>query len=81
MKLEIYSTSLNFYTLIAVLVGLFLTLSSYCFVLSLLVFFFTSSKATKFRQNLKKKFEEDFKEGQDFIMLLEEKDGSVIKFV
>lgn len=31
---------------------------------SLLAFFLSSSKATKFRSNQKKKFEEDFKEGQ-----------------
>jgi uncharacterized membrane protein len=48
---------------LALLVGFFLTLSSYCFMISLLAFFLSSSKATKFRQNQKKKFEEDFKEG------------------
>lgn len=45
------------------LVGLILTLSSYCFMASLLVFFLTGSKLTKWRSGQKRKLEADFKEG------------------
>ncbi|XP_068248511.1 transmembrane protein 19 isoform X3 [Palaemon carinicauda] len=44
-------------------VGFLLTLSSYVFLVNLLVFFVSSSKATKFKSEAKKKFEENFKEG------------------
>lgn len=40
-----------------------MTLSNYCFMLSMLAFFFTSSKATKYRAAQKKKIETDFKQG------------------
>lgn len=43
--------------------GFILTISNYCFCVSLLVFFVTSSKATKFRSSRKRVLEEDFKEG------------------
>jgi uncharacterized protein (TIGR00297 family) len=49
--------------LTALLVGFFLTLGSYCFTAALLAFFLSASRATKFRGYLKKKFEEDYKEG------------------
>ncbi|XP_023321965.1 transmembrane protein 19 [Eurytemora carolleeae] len=49
--------------LLALLVGFCLTLAHYSFFFSLLAFFLTSSRATKYRQDLKKKFEDDFKEG------------------
>ncbi|XP_047511042.1 transmembrane protein 19 [Pieris napi] len=49
--------------LLALVVGFVLVLSNYCFVIILLTFFFTSSKASHFRPHLKRKFEEDFKEG------------------
>ncbi|XP_022207567.1 transmembrane protein 19 [Nilaparvata lugens] len=45
------------------LVGFILTLSSYLFFACLLTFFITSSRATKFRSEKKRKFEKDFKEG------------------
>ncbi|KAG7294824.1 hypothetical protein JYU34_006022 [Plutella xylostella] len=45
------------------IVGFVLTLSNYCFMVALLTMFLSSSKATKFRSHLKRKFEEDFKEG------------------
>lgn len=44
-------------------VGFLLTLGSYVFFVNLLVFFVSSSKATKFRSKKKRKLEEDFKEG------------------
>lgn len=44
-------------------VGTVMTLSSYCFFSSLLAFFVTGSKATKFRASSKRKFEDCFKEG------------------
>ena len=44
-------------------VGFTLTLAHYSFLASLLFFFISSSKATKYRQDVKKNFEEDFKEG------------------
>ncbi|XP_076361395.1 transmembrane protein 19-like [Tachypleus tridentatus] len=44
-------------------VGFLLTVSSYQFLVCLLVFFVSSSKATKFRSWKKKKYENDFKEG------------------
>lgn len=46
------------------IVGFILTLSNFCFITALIIFFLTSSKATKFRSHLKKKVEEDFKEGR-----------------
>ncbi len=45
------------------IIGFILTLSNYCFTASLLVFFITSSKATKYKSSLKHKLEADFKEG------------------
>ncbi|XP_068633477.1 transmembrane protein 19 [Battus philenor] len=49
--------------LFAFLVGFVLTLANLCFFVDLLVFFVTSSKATKLKSNMKKKIEADFKEG------------------
>lgn len=49
--------------LLALLVGFFLTLAHYSFFFCLFTFFFTSSKATKYRQDIKSKLDEDFKEG------------------
>lgn len=49
--------------LLGMVVAFVLTLSNYCFLADLLVFFLSSSKATRFRPHLKRKFEEDFKEG------------------
>jgi len=49
--------------LFAVAVGFCLTLAHYSFFLCLLAFFISSSKATKFKQEIKKKVEDDFKEG------------------
>ncbi|XP_055626328.1 transmembrane protein 19 isoform X2 [Toxorhynchites rutilus septentrionalis] len=41
-----------------------LSISSHAFLACLATFFFSSSRATKFRSHLKRKFEEDFKEGE-----------------
>merc|ERR1712029_624070 len=49
--------------LLALLVGFILTLANYSFFLCLLAFFVSSSKATKCKQEVKRGFEEDFKEG------------------
>ncbi|XP_071446618.1 transmembrane protein 19 isoform X2 [Hetaerina americana] len=49
---------------LGLIIGFVLTLSNYAFLACLFTFFFTSSKATKFRSESKRKFEEDFKEGQ-----------------
>jgi len=48
--------------LLALIVGFCLTLAHYSFFLCLLAFFITSSKATKYKQELKEQVEEDFKE-------------------
>ena len=47
----------------AVVVGLVLTAASARFCVSLLTFFFTSSRLTKWRAKDKRKLEEDFREG------------------
>uniref|UniRef100_A0A1B6MIJ3 Transmembrane protein 19 n=1 Tax=Graphocephala atropunctata TaxID=36148 RepID=A0A1B6MIJ3_9HEMI len=49
--------------LLGLLIGFVLTLSSYLFLVCLMTFFVTSSRATKFRSKLKSKFEDEFKEG------------------
>ncbi|KAI5745396.1 hypothetical protein M8J76_010698 [Diaphorina citri] len=49
--------------LLGVVVGFVLTISSYAFLSCLMVFFVTSSRVTKFRSNIKRQIEEDFKEG------------------
>lgn len=49
--------------LLGLVVGFVLTLSNYCFLMDLLVFFLSSSKATRYKPHLKRKIEEDFKEG------------------
>ncbi|XP_034483525.1 transmembrane protein 19 isoform X2 [Drosophila innubila] len=49
---------------LGVLVAFTLSIASHPFFGSLVVFFFSSSRATKFRAQLKRKFEHDFKEGE-----------------
>ncbi|XP_045448107.1 transmembrane protein 19 [Melitaea cinxia] len=49
--------------LLGLVVAFLLTLSNYCFLVDLIVFFLSSSKATRFRPHLKRKIEKDFKEG------------------
>ncbi|XP_013186876.1 transmembrane protein 19 [Amyelois transitella] len=56
--------SLNFSgAMLGFFVGFILTLSNYCFLAVLFTFFISSSKATKLRPHLKRKFDPDFKEG------------------
>ncbi len=50
----------------AFFVGCFLTFSSLCHFAALITFFFVSNKATKFKQNEKKTFDSEFKEGRIF---------------
>jgi len=49
--------------LAALVVGFCLTLAHYSFFLCLLAFFVSSSKATKYKGDMKRKFEADYKEG------------------
>jgi len=49
--------------LVALVIGFILGLSHYSFFLCLLAFFTSASKATKFKADVKKTFEMDFKEG------------------
>lgn len=49
--------------LFAIIVGFCLTLAQYSFMASLLMFFFSSSQATKYKSGIKRKFEDNFKEG------------------
>jgi len=49
--------------LLALVIGFGLTLAHYSFFLCMLAFFITSSKATKYKQEMKAQVEEDFKEG------------------
>lgn len=48
----------------ALVVGFVLTITNFCFFASLLVFFLSSSKLTKFRSEIKREVEDDFKEGR-----------------
>ncbi|CAG2111383.1 unnamed protein product, partial [Medioppia subpectinata] len=50
----------SIYTMVC---GFVLTLSNYCFTVSLLVFFVSSSKATKYKSERKREIEVDYKEG------------------
>lgn len=49
---------------LGLVVAFILSIASHAFFASLAVFFFTSSRATKFRSHLKRKIEKDFKEGE-----------------
>ncbi|CAD7005996.1 transmembrane protein 19 [Ceratitis capitata] len=49
---------------LGVLFAFILSLANHAFFASLAAFFFSSSRATKFRSHLKRKFEKDFKEGE-----------------
>ncbi|XP_026466951.1 transmembrane protein 19 isoform X3 [Ctenocephalides felis] len=49
--------------LLGFVTGFLLALSNYIFFTCLIAFFVSSSRATKFRQHLKSKIEDDFKEG------------------
>ena len=47
----------------SIVVGFCLSLAHYSFFLSLLCFFISSSKATKYKQEAKRQVEDDFREG------------------
>lgn len=49
--------------LLGLIMGFILTISSYAFLFSLVAFFISSSQATKFRSDEKRKFEDKFDEG------------------
>ncbi|XP_073837544.1 transmembrane protein 19 isoform X2 [Musca autumnalis] len=49
---------------LGIIVAITLSISSHAFFASLAAFFFTSSRATKFRSHMKRKIEKDFKEGE-----------------
>ncbi|EDW73224.1 uncharacterized protein Dwil_GK16775 [Drosophila willistoni] len=49
---------------LGILLAFILSIASHPFFVSLIVFFFSSSRATKFRGHMKRKFEHDFKEGE-----------------
>ncbi|XP_061393808.1 transmembrane protein 19 isoform X2 [Musca vetustissima] len=49
---------------LGIIVAIILSISNHAFFASLAVFFFTSSRATKFRSHMKRKIEKDFKEGE-----------------
>lgn len=49
---------------LGILFSFILSIANHAFFASLAAFFFTSSRATKFRAHLKRKFEKDFKEGE-----------------
>lgn len=46
-----------------IIVAIILTIASPVYLVTLAAFFFSSSKATKYRQDVKKKIEKDFKVG------------------
>ncbi|XP_013111435.1 transmembrane protein 19 isoform X2 [Stomoxys calcitrans] len=47
-----------------IITAIILSIANHAFFASLATFFFTSSRATKFRSHMKKKIEKDFKEGE-----------------
>jgi len=49
---------------LGILFAFILSIANHAFFASLAAFFFSSSRATKFRGHLKRKFEKDFKEGK-----------------
>lgn len=55
--------------MLAILVGFLLTAASACFCSSLLAFFITSSRLTKWRGKEKRKYEADYKEGPGSVVL------------
>lgn len=50
--------------ILGIIVAFILSIANHAFFVCLVVFFFSSSKATKFRSQIKKKFEKDFKDGE-----------------
>ena len=58
-----------YYTLAALVVGITMSLSNYCFFASMLAFYFAGSRATKIKAAEKQKYSADYKEGIAFIVL------------
>lgn len=56
--------------LTALIVGFLLTLGSYCFTVSLLVFFFTASRLTQFKASKKRKFDENYSSQRTWIQVV-----------
>ena len=52
------------------IIGFVMLMASYSFFMALLAFFYTASKATKFKSEMKKKIETDYKEGTESILVL-----------
>jgi hypothetical protein len=50
--------------ILGLIISIILSVANHAFLISLATFFFTSSKATKYGNHLKKKFESDYKEGE-----------------
>lgn len=53
-----------FFFFIGLVVGFILTVANYSFFTSLLVFFVTSSKLTKWKKDIKKRIDSEYKEGK-----------------
>lgn len=60
---ELHITS-YFFFFIGLVVGFILTVANYSFFTSLLVFFVTSSKLTKWKKDIKKQIDSEYKEGK-----------------
>lgn len=54
----------TFFFFIGLVVGFILTVANYSFFTSLLVFFVTSSKLTKWKKDIKKRIDSEYKEGK-----------------
>lgn len=53
-----------FFFFVGLVVGFILTVANYSFFTSLLVFFVTSSKLTKWKKDIKKRIDSEYKEGK-----------------
>lgn len=65
----------------ALLVGFVLTMANYSFFSSLLAFFITSSKLTRWGGAQKKKIDSEYKEGTRRTSTTEEKEGRVVVLI
>lgn len=66
---------------LGLLIAVIISLASHAFFISLVVFFFSSSRATKFRGHLKRKIEKDYKEGTLNMILLKHVEIDVPNFL
>lgn len=65
MYIGLYRRSVNLSGgILGVIMAFLLCLANHAFFVDLIVFFFTSSRATKFRSHLKKKFERNYRGGE-----------------